>query len=134
MERLKHTLFPALVQMLRADGQNIRGLYERNDVALREKEGLVQYKGWYGLSALGLQTPETPLAHICENGIRYTVDVENGQKTGFFLDQKYNRRAVAALAKGRTVLDCFTHTGSFALNAARGGAAKVTAVDVSETA
>ena len=134
MERLKHTLFPALVQLLRADGQDIRGLYERNDVALREKEGLAQYKGWYGLSALGLQTPETPLAHICENGIRYTVDVENGQKTGFFLDQKYNRRAVAALAKGRTVLDCFTHTGSFALNAARGGAAKVTAVDVSETA
>ena len=134
MERLKHTLFPALVQLLRADGQDIRGLYERNDVALREKEGLAQYKGWYGLSALGLQTPETPLAHICENGIRYTVDVENGQKTGFFLDQKYNRRAVAALAKGRTVLDCFTHTGSFALNAARGGAARVTAVDVSETA
>ena len=120
--------------MLRADGQDIRGLYERNDVALREKEGLAQYKGWYDLSALGLPLPETPLAHICENGIHYTVDVENGQKTGFFLDQKYNRRAVAALARGRTVLDCFTHTGSFALNAAKGGAVKVTAVDVSEAA
>lgn len=134
MERLKHTLFPALVQMLRADGQDIRGLYERNDVALREKEGLAQYKGWYDLSAWACRCPRRRWLHICENGIHYTVDVENGQKTGFFLDQKYNRRAVAALARGRTVLDCFTHTGSFALNAAKGGAVKVTAVDVSEAA
>ena len=69
-----------------------------------------------------------------ENGVRYTVDVENGQKTVFFLDQRFNRQAVARLAQGRTVLDCFTHTGSFALNAAKGGAAHVTAVDVSEAA
>ena len=74
------------------------------------------------------------MTEICENGIYYSVDVENGQKTGFFLDQKYNRLAVSRLAKGRKVLDCFTHTGSFALNAAKGGAAHVTAVDVSDTA
>lgn len=132
METLKPMLFPMLVQLLRADGQDVRGVYERNDVALREREGLAQYKGWFDIP--GLPRPESALAEITENGVRYTVDVENGQKTGFFLDQKYNRRAVAAMAAGRTVLDCFTHTGSFALNAAKGGAKKVTAVDVSETA
>ena len=78
--------------------------------------------------------PASPVTEICENGIYYRVDVENGQKTGFFLDQKYNRLAVARLARGRRVLDCFTHTGSFALNAAKGGAAHVTAVDISESA
>jgi 23S rRNA (cytosine1962-C5)-methyltransferase len=134
MERIKHTLFPQLVQLLRADGQEITGLYERNDVAIRALEGLPQYKAWYDLSSIGLPTPASPLAEITENGVRYTVDVENGQKTGFFLDQKYNRAAVARLAKGKTVLDCFTHTGSFALNAALGGAKRVTAVDVSEAA
>lgn len=134
MERLKGKLFPMLVKLLRDDGQDVRGLFERNDVALREREGLAQYKGWFDLSELGLAQPESALAEICENGVRYTVDVENGQKTGFFLDQKHNRRAVAEMAKGHTVLDCFTHTGSFALNAAKGGAKKVTAVDVSETA
>ena len=93
---------------------------------------MAQDKGWFPLP--GETPPESTCADIVENGIRYTVDFENGQKTGFFLDQKYNRLAVAQLAQGKTVLDCFTHTGSFALNAARGGAAHVTAVDVSEFA
>ena len=132
MERLKDTLFPILAEVLRADGQAISGIFERNDAAIRSLEGLEQNKGWYSLP--GGTPPASPVTEICENGIYYAVDVENGQKTGFFLDQKYNRRAVARLAKGRRVLDCFTHTGSFALNAARGGAAHVTAVDVSESA
>ena len=132
MERVKPMLFPLLVEMLRQDGAEIRGLFERNDVALREREGLAQGKGWFPLP--GLSTPESPVTEICENGVYYGVDVENGQKTGFFLDQKYTRRAVAQLAKGRHVLDCFTHTGSFALNAAMGGAEGVTAVDVSADA
>ena len=132
MERIKDRLLPRLVRLLREDGQEIRGVYERNDAALREKEGLGQYKGWFPLP--GEDPPESPVTEITENGIKYLVDVENGQKTGFFLDQKYNRRAVGRLAKGRTVLDCFTHTGSFALNAALGGAKHVTAVDVSEAA
>ena len=132
MERIKDRLFPLLVKVLREDGQDIRGIYERNDVALREREGMEQNKGWYALP--GETPPEKTTVDITENGIVYTVDFENGQKTGFFLDQKYNRLAVARLAKGKTVLDCFTHTGSFALNAARGGAAHVTAVDVSEFA
>ena len=132
MERIKDRLFPLLVKVLREDGQDIRGIYERNDVALREREGMAQNKGWYPLP--GETPPEKTCVDIMENGIVYTVDFENGQKTGFFLDQKYNRLAVAKLAKGKTVLDCFTHTGSFALNAARGGASHVTAVDVSEFA
>ena len=134
MEQCKELLFPLLVDVLQQDGQRIDGIYERNDVAIRGLEGMTQYKGWYDLSAHGLPTPKSALAEIEENGVRYTVDVENGQKTGFFLDQKYNRAAVARLAQGKRVLDCFTHTGSFALNAAKGGAAHVTAVDVSETA
>ncbi len=129
MEGIKELLLPMLVRILREDGQPIRGVFERNDVAIRGLEGLAQYKGWYGD-----EHPASPVTEIVENGIRYAVDVENGQKTGFFLDQKYNRLAVAKLAKGRRVLDCFTHTGSFALNAALGGAAHVTAVDVSESA
>ncbi len=132
MERIKPRLFPLLAKVLREDGQDIRGIYERNDVAIRELEGMAQGKGWYPLP--GEMPPSQTTVDIVENGIRYTVDFENGQKTGFFLDQKYNRLAVSRLAKGRTVLDCFTHTGSFALNAARGGAAHVTAVDVSEFA
>lgn len=132
MEIRKDFLLPALVRILREDGQTILGVYERNDEALREKEGLEQGKGWFPLP--GETPPESPVTEICENGIRYLVDVENGQKTGFFLDQKFNRRAVARIARGRTVLDCFTHTGSFALNAAMGGAKHVTAVDVSESA
>ena len=132
MECIQNLLRPALVELLRSDGQNIRGVYLRNDVALREKEGLPQSKGWFPLP--GEASPDSAVTEITENGVRYLVDVENGQKTGFFLDQKYNRLAVARLARGRTVLDCFTHTGSFALNAARGGAKRVTAVDVSESA
>lgn len=132
MERLKPLIFPLIVERLRADGQEIRGIYERNDVAIRSLEGLPQNKGWFELE--GEVHPDSSVTEICENGIYYSVDVENGQKTGFFLDQKYNRLAVARLAKGRRVLDCFTHTGSFALNAAKGGAEHVTAVDVSETA
>ncbi len=132
MERLKDVIFPLLVEVLREDGQDIRGIFERNDVAIRALEGLEQNKGWYPLPD---ETPHaSAVTEICENGVYYAVDVENGQKTGFFLDQKYNRRAAARLAKGRRVLDCFTHTGSFALNAALGGAEHVTAVDVSESA
>ena len=132
MEKIKPMLFPLLVQVLREDGQEIRGIYERNDVAIRALEGMEQNKGWFPLA--GESHPESTVTEICENGIYYRVDVENGQKTGFFLDQKYNRLAVARLAGGRRVLDCFTHTGSFALNAAKGGAAHVTAVDVSASA
>ena len=132
MEKIKPMLFPLLVQVLREDGQEIRGIYERNDVAIRALEGMEQNKGWFPLA--GESHPESTITEICENGIVYRVDVENGQKTGFFLDQKYNRLAVARLAKGRRVLDCFTHTGSFALNAAKGGAEHVTAVDVSASA
>ena len=132
MEVLKPVLFPLLAETLRADGQDIKGIYERNDVALRAHEGLEENKGWFALP--GETDPDSTATTIVENGVTYAVDFENGQKTGFFLDQKYNRRAVAKLARGKKVLDCFTHTGSFALNAARGGAAHVTAVDVSESA
>ena len=132
MEKLKPILFPLLVQVLHADGQTIEGIYERNDEALRAKEGLAQNKGWFDLP--GETHPDSTQTEICENGVFYHVDFENGQKTGFFLDQKYNRRAVARIAAGHTVLDCFTHTGSFALNAAKGGAARVTAADISAEA
>ena len=132
MERLKDVIFPLLAEVLRESGERIDGIYERNDVAIRALEGLEQGKSWYELP--GEEHPQSTVTEICENGIYYAVDFENGQKTGFFLDQKYNRLAVARLAKGRRVLDCFTHTGSFALNAARGGAEHVTAVDVSESA
>ena len=132
MEKIKGIVFPLLVKVLRADGQDIRGIYERNDVAIRELEGLQQNKGWFPLE--GETPPDSTVTEICENGVFYRVDVENGQKTGFFLDQKYNRLAIAKLAKGKRVLDCFTHTGSFALNAAMGGAEHVTAVDISAAA
>lgn len=132
MELIKEELFSLLLEVLRSDGQDVVGVYERNDVAIRGLEGMEQGKGWHPLD--GEKAPDFTAVDIVENGIRYTVDFENGQKTGFFLDQKYNRQAVAKLARGRTVLDCFTHTGSFALNAARGGAKHVTAVDVSEFA
>ena len=132
MERLKDVIFPLLAEVLRESGERIDGIYERNDVAIRALEGLEQGKGWYELP--GEEHPQSTVTEICENGIYYAVDFENGQKTGFFLDQKYNRLAVARIAKGRRVLDCFTHTGSFALNAARGGSEHVTAVDVSESA
>lgn len=132
MEKRKDVIFPLLVQVLRADGQKINGIFERNDVAIRALEGLPENKGWYVLP--GETAPESAVTEITENGIRYKVDVENGQKTGFFLDQKYNRLEVARLARGHRVLDCFTHTGSFALNAVRGGAERATAVDVSAAA
>ena len=132
MEVRKEQLLPLLARVLRADGQQIDGIYQRNDAALRDKEGLEQGKGW--LEIPGEQHPASTETEICENGVYYNVDFESGQKTGFFLDQKFNRRAVANIARGKTVLDCFTHTGSFALNAALGGAAHVTAVDVSESA
>ncbi|MEE1010444.1 MAG: class I SAM-dependent rRNA methyltransferase [Acutalibacteraceae bacterium] len=130
MDKIKDMIYTTLVKILRESGEEISGLYERNDVAIRELEGLEQYKGWYE----AIPHPDSSVTEICENGIKYLVDVENGQKTGFFLDQKYNRLAVSKIAKGKKVLDCFTHTGSFALNAAMGGAEKVTAVDISETA
>lgn len=132
MEKLKAMLFPLIYKVLTEDGQKISGIFERNDVAIRELEGLEQNKGWFSLE--GVPSPESAVTVIRENGIDYEVDVENGQKTGFFLDQKYNRAAVARLSKGKRVLDCFTHTGSFALNAALGGAEHVCAVDVSESA
>ena len=132
MERLKDAIFPLLIEVLRESGERIDGIYERNDVAIRALEGLEQGKGWYELP--GEEHPQSTVTEICENGIYYAVDFENLQKSGFILYQKYNRFAVARLAKGRRVLDCFTHTGSFALNAARGGAEHVTAVDVSESA
>ena len=132
IERIKPLLFPLLVRVLRADGQNIRAIYERNDVAIRELEGLLPEKGFFPIESCA--KPEDTKTEIIENGIRYLVDFENGQKTGFFLDQKYNRLAVAKLSRGKRVLDCFTHTGSFALNAAKGGADFVHAVDISETA
>ena len=130
-EQVKDVIYKALCDELLKDGVIVRGIYERNEAKIRELEGLPVEKGWYKADFVGI--PDSPDAEIIENGIKYTVDVENGQKTGFFLDQKYNRREVARLAEGMTVLDCFTHTGSFALNAAKGGAKHVTAVDISET-
>ena len=131
-ELRKDWIFPALVQAMEADGQPIRGIYQRNDVKIRELEGLEQNKGWYPLA--GKPLPESTQTEIVENGIRYLVDFENGQKTGFFLDQKYNRAAAARIAPGKSVLDCFSHTGSFGLNCAKAGAKRVHSVDVSETA
>ncbi len=132
MERVKSVVFAALADVLAEMGQPIRGIYERNDVKIRTLEGMEPNKGWYPLE--GQEAPESAVTEIIENGISYLVDVENGQKTGFFLDQKYNRAAVGRIAEGKRVLDCFTHTGSFGLNAAKGGAAHVTSVDISQTA
>lgn len=129
-DSVKDVVYRALCEQLEAMGEHVSGVYERNEAALRDLEGLPRYKGWYE----GLPHGESTVMEICENGVRYAVDFENGQKTGFFLDQKLNRLAVAKLARGRRVLDCFTHTGSFALNAALHGAEHVTAVDVSESA
>ncbi|MBE6882645.1 MAG: class I SAM-dependent rRNA methyltransferase [Ruminococcaceae bacterium] len=132
MEKIKNTVFPLLYEVLTEDGEKIRGIYERNDVAIRKLEGMEENKGWFALD--GVPVPDSTETEIVENGIKYSVDFENGQKTGFFLDQKYNRLAVSKIAKGKRVLDCFTHTGSFALNAAKGGAEHVCAVDISESA
>ena len=131
VERIKELLFRSLVEALAQRGHRIDAIYERNDVKVRDLEGMEQYKGFYPMD--GLRTDLGGEVEITENGIKYTVDYVNGQKTGFFLDQKYNRRAVAKIAKGKRVLDCFTHTGAFALNAAT-VAEHVTAVDVSQTA
>ena len=128
-EMHKDVIYKALIDQLSEMGETISGIYERNEGDLRLKEGLPQYKGWYGE-----KHPESCVTEILENGIYYEVDVENGQKTGFFLDQKYNRRAIWNIAKGKRVLDCCTHTGSFALNAAKAGAKSVLAMDISETA
>lgn len=132
IEMRKRMLFELLIKILREMGQEIRGLYERNDVRIRLLEGMEEGKHWFATDLC--PEPGAVTTEIVENGIEYTVDVENGQKTGFFLDQKYNRQAIAKIAKGKHVLDCFTHTGSFALNAAKGGAASVTAVDISAEA
>ena len=128
IEQRKDIIFPLLVKVLNDDGQNIKAVYERNDVGIRKLEGLEENKGFY------IGSSEKTSTVITENGIKYNVNYENGQKTGFFLDQKYNRLAVSKIAKGRRVLDCFTHTGSFALNAVKGGAESVCAVDISEDA
>lgn len=132
IEKIKPMLFRLLVRILNEDGERIDGVYERNDVGIRELEGMRQYKGFFPLE--GMPAPGSAKTEITENGIRYHVDFENGQKTGFFLDQKYNRRAAAKLSRGLKVLDCFTDTGSFALNAAAAGAEHVHAVDISEDA
>ena len=134
-DRIKNRLYPILVRLLREEfGAEISALYERNDVAIRELEGMEQYTGFWQGDGLCNAANATSVTEIVENGIRYEVDYIHGQKTGFFLDQKYNRRAIRTLAEGKRVLDCFTHTGSFALNAAAAGAAHVTAVDISADA
>lgn len=124
-DRMKDKIIDLCKKVLSEDGVNIRGVYERSDAKVRELEGLERTKGFIGDSF------DTKVL-IEENGIKYYVDVENGQKTGFFLDQKFNRQAIRGLCKGKKVLDCFTHTGSFALNAAAGGASSVLGVDASE--
>ena len=125
IDRFKVMIVDILKELMEEDGIHIRGVYERSDAKVREQEGMERYKGFIG-------EPFDTKVEIVENGVRYYVDVKDGQKTGFFLDQKYNRQAVAKLCKGARVLDCFTHTGSFALNAGMAGAAHVTGVDASE--
>lgn len=132
IEKRKNIIFPLMVKVLSDMGETITAVYERNDVAIREKEGLEENKGFF--AADGLRTDLDGKTVITENGIRYNIDYINGQKTGFFLDQKYNRLAAGKIAKGKTVLDCFTHTGAFALNCAKMGARNVTAVDISKDA
>ncbi len=129
VEKIKDMLYEILAEELEKMGEKISAIYERNDVKIRELEGMEQYKGFW--SKFGEAAGVT---EITENGIKFTVDYVNGQKTGFFLDQKYNRTAIRRIAKGRTVLDCFTHTGAFALNAAAAGAKLVNAVDISADA
>ena len=124
MEAFKETIVKLLKEVLAEDGVTIRGVYERSDANERKKEGLPKVKGWIG-------EPYKTEVEIVENGVHYLVDVENGQKTGFFLDQKYNRLAMQRICKGKRVLDCFTHMGTFALNAGIAGAAEVTGLDIS---
>lgn len=125
IDRWKLTIVKALKEILAEDGILIRGVYERSDAKVRLQEGMERSKGFIG------ETFDTKV-EIVENGVRYLVDVEDGQKTGFFLDQKNNRAAVHRLCKGKKVLDCFTHTGSFALNAGIAGASSVLGVDASD--
>ncbi len=133
MEKIKNEIYSILVRLLREEfGQTITVLYERNEAPIRKLEGMEAAKGFW--SGEGLRTDTDGLTTITENGILYTVDYIEGQKTGFFLDQKYNRGAIRTMARGKRVLDCFTHTGSFALNAAQAGAEHVTAVDISADA
>ena len=132
IDRIKGLLYRLLIQVLQDQGVAIRAIYERNDSPLRDKEGLPSYCDFFRLPGL-LEHAEGKV-EICENGLFYNVDYIHGQKTGFFLDQKYNRLAAARLAKNRTVLDCCTHTGAFALNMAKAGAKHVTAVDISAEA
>ena len=126
IDRLKGVLLDILTGVLREDGIIIRGIYERSDAKVRELEGMPRLKGFIG-------APFDTKVRIEENGISYIVDVEDGQKTGFFLDQKHNRSAIRPLCRGKRVLDCFTHTGSFALNAGMAGASSVLGVDASMT-
>ena len=125
IDRMKETIIEELKGVLARDGVEIRGVYERSDAREREKEGMERVKGFIG-------EPFDTNVEIVENGVRYLVDVKDGQKTGFFLDQKYNRLAIQKLCKDARVLDCFTHTGSFALNAGLAGAKEVIGVDASE--
>ena len=125
IDRWKPVILDKLKKVLAEDGISIRGVYERSDAKVRLQEGMERVKGFIG-------EPFDTKVEIVENGVRYIVDVQDGQKTGFFLDQKYNRLAIQKLCKGKKVLDCFTHTGSFALNAGIAGAASVLGVDASE--
>ena len=125
IDRFKGMIVDILKELMEADDIHIRGVYERSDAKVREQEGMERIKGFIG-------EPFDTKVEIVENGVRYYVDVKDGQKTGFFLDQKYNRRAAAKLCRGARVLDCFTHTGSFALNAGLAGAEHVLGVDASE--
>lgn len=127
LEQVKDMIYDILLEVLAEDGQKIKGIYERNDIAIRSKEGLEEYKGFY-------KNKFKTTTVINENGLLLNVDVENGQKTGYFLDQKENRVLLRKMSKGKVVCDCFSHTGGFALNAAFGGAKEVHAVDVSKTA
>ena len=127
MEQFKQVIVDILKEVLAEDGIIVRGVYERSDANERTKEGLPKHKGFIGESF------DTNV-EIVENGVHYMVDVVNGQKTGFFLDQKYNRLAMQRICKGKRVLDCFTHMGTFALNAGIAGAAEVTGLDISEYA
>lgn len=124
IDRMKETIIELLIAAMEEDGIKIRGVYERSDAKVRTQEGMERIKGF-------LSEPFDTKVEIVENGVKYIVDVEDGQKTGFFLDQKYNRLAIQRICKGAKVLDCFTHTGSFALNAGVGGAASVLGVDAS---
>ena len=127
IDLLKPVILECLTEILADDGIQIQGIYERSDAKVRLQEGMERVKGF-------ISAPFPTKVPIIENNVRYIVDVENGQKTGFFLDQKYNRLAIQRLCRGKKVLDCFTHTGSFALNAGIAGAASVLGVDASDLA